>query len=64
MSFGNAYQRAVLSYVNGGFSEADFSGDNLFVFGLPTNPTAHTFGSPKFDGYFLGGCVESQVAGL
>ncbi len=48
----------VLSYVNGGYSHADFGDGQSFVFGagLPT-----TLSKSHRDGYFLGGGIENSL---
>jgi outer membrane immunogenic protein len=58
---GYLFTPAILSYFNAGFTQAHFSGSNVFEIGLPANPTTHTFGSPTFDGFFVGGGVETVL---
>jgi len=48
----------VLSYVNGGYSHAEFTGTNLTVFGTPTGFTTNR---AKFDGWFIGGGFEHTL---
>ena len=49
----------VLSYVNGGYSYAEFSGSNLNDIGLGNSPTS----TNKFNrnGWFVGGGVENSL---
>ncbi len=49
----------VLSYVNGGYSHADFKGADLSI--LNNGNGVFTVGKTHFDGWFLGGGVENSL---
>ncbi|MBX9776940.1 MAG: outer membrane beta-barrel protein [Xanthobacteraceae bacterium] len=51
----------VLTYVNGGFTQARFSGVTLFDFGFPTNPTGDSLPAQTYSGWFVGGGVETPL---
>jgi outer membrane immunogenic protein len=50
---------SVLPYLNGGFTQAHFSGGNLAAFGI--TPTSATFAAQTYNGWFLGGGVETML---
>ena len=49
----------ILTYVNGGYTQARFSDVNLAFFGTPP---VLTFGAQTYSGYFIGGGVEYMFA--
>lgn len=49
----------VLSYVNGGYSHAEFKGTNLLEFGI--YPLGYSTGKLKQDGWFIGGGFENTL---
>ena len=54
----------VLSYVNGGFSEANFSRVNFFDFGLRNRPEPDFLPARTYSGWFVGGGLEAMVPGF
>jgi outer membrane immunogenic protein len=50
----------VLSYVNGGYSHADFSKTDL-LFAADGSPSGYAIPKLSFDGWFLGGGVENSL---
>jgi outer membrane immunogenic protein len=52
----------VLTYVNGGFTQAHFSEVILFDAGLPTNPSGDLLPAVTYNGWFVGGGLETPLA--
>jgi outer membrane immunogenic protein len=52
---------SVLTYVNGGFTQARFSGVTLFDFGRPNSPSGDSLPAQTYSGWFVGGGVETAL---
>jgi len=54
---------AVLSYVNGGYTQAEFSRVNLFNFGIASDPSGQFFPAQTYSGWFIGSGLEAMLSG-
>jgi outer membrane immunogenic protein len=54
---------AVLSYVNAGYTQAQFSRVDLFNFGLANDPALDFFPAQTYGGWFVGGGLEAMLSG-
>jgi outer membrane immunogenic protein len=54
---------AVLTYINAGYTQAQFSRSDLFNFGVASSPNADFFPAQTYGGWFIGSGLEAMLFG-